>query len=614
MAVDQQGLGDATEAEAADDRKGLGRAAVRWLAAVGVLLLVLGSTGWWLTTRVLSADGFADVAAKASQKEEVRDYIADQASLRLARTSNFVSAARPVVADAISAAIATPPVEAAIHDFVAPRPRTGLPGDGCPPGGRRLRAGRGHGAQRAPGDQSVAGEEASGQRARRDDDHLAVRHRRHPLPRRQVDTGALHPGVPRRHRDPRAGRMAGPRPRPRAAGHRDVVGRRRRAPARHRRSPARPSPSSPRPTIRGAAMPSPRSSKSSSVGSSARARHGAGRHPAGVGTRSRRRRPAAIASPGPGPGCAAKRADRRVAVRGRVRHWYSVAAITLTHPRGMFRSRCSSRLAIVAYLRGYRRLPAGQRPDGHRPHDQAAAQAPGRRRVRGDGRRGAGHRDGRRRRSSPATPARPVPTRPTRAATATSSCAPSPSTRSSGPPATTRCRRRRTTSSAPSTPSRSPSSSTRAPASSCSTRTTATTTTASCAPTSPEESTVSGSSRNEDPTRSHELDRLGALTGVADTSGKKQDVYFCHDFCELGAVKATDILSQVERLPEPQPHRRRHSRLRGLREAEGPEAGARSTPVSTTACGPRRREPTRGPRSTAWWCPRTRRPPRRSAA
>ena len=38
-------------------------------------------------------------------------------TLRLARTSNFVSAARPVVADAVSAAIETPPVKAAIHDF-----------------------------------------------------------------------------------------------------------------------------------------------------------------------------------------------------------------------------------------------------------------------------------------------------------------------------------------------------------------------------------------------------------------------------------------------------------------------------------------------------------------
>jgi len=80
--------------------------------------VVLGSFGWWLSTRVLEADGFADVAAKASQREEIRDYIADQASLRLARTSNFVSGARPVVTDAISAAIATPPVRAAIYDFI----------------------------------------------------------------------------------------------------------------------------------------------------------------------------------------------------------------------------------------------------------------------------------------------------------------------------------------------------------------------------------------------------------------------------------------------------------------------------------------------------------------
>ena len=76
---------------------------------------------------MLDADGFGDVVAKASQKE-VRDYIADQATLRLARTSNFVSAARPVVTDAVSAAIATAPVKEAIHDFVAPRARADLPG------------------------------------------------------------------------------------------------------------------------------------------------------------------------------------------------------------------------------------------------------------------------------------------------------------------------------------------------------------------------------------------------------------------------------------------------------------------------------------------------------
>ncbi|HZP31290.1 MAG TPA: hypothetical protein VFC99_20230, partial [Acidimicrobiia bacterium] len=65
------------------------------------------------------ADGFADVAAKASQRREVRDYIADQATLRLARVSNFVSAARPVVTEAISAAIDTPLVKESVHDFIA---------------------------------------------------------------------------------------------------------------------------------------------------------------------------------------------------------------------------------------------------------------------------------------------------------------------------------------------------------------------------------------------------------------------------------------------------------------------------------------------------------------
>ena len=90
---------------------------VRLFAVAGSVLLVLASVGWWLDTRVIDDDGFGDVVAQASQQPEMRDYIADQATLRLARTSNFVSAARPVVTDAVAAAIATPPVEDAIRDF-----------------------------------------------------------------------------------------------------------------------------------------------------------------------------------------------------------------------------------------------------------------------------------------------------------------------------------------------------------------------------------------------------------------------------------------------------------------------------------------------------------------
>ena len=47
------------------------------------------------------------------------------------------------------------------------------------------------------------------------------------------------------------------------------------------------------------------------------------------------------------------------------------------------------------------------------------------------------------------------------------------------------------------------------------------------------------------PDAAAELDRLGALTGTADTSGAKKDVYFCHNLCELGAVPATQILGDV---------------------------------------------------------------------
>ena len=98
---------------------GLGRWGVRLIALLGVVLMSLGATGWWLSTRVLDADGFGDVVAQASQRKDVRDFIADEATLRLARTSNFVSAARPVVTEAVSAAINTEPVKEAVHDFVA---------------------------------------------------------------------------------------------------------------------------------------------------------------------------------------------------------------------------------------------------------------------------------------------------------------------------------------------------------------------------------------------------------------------------------------------------------------------------------------------------------------
>ncbi|MET0894575.1 MAG: hypothetical protein ABWY80_01865 [Acidimicrobiia bacterium] len=97
--------------------QGLGRNTVRLLAVVGVALLALSAVGWWLSSRVLDANGFADVVATSSQRREVRDYVADQATLRLAKTSNFVSAARPAVTSAISEAITAQPVHDAVYDF-----------------------------------------------------------------------------------------------------------------------------------------------------------------------------------------------------------------------------------------------------------------------------------------------------------------------------------------------------------------------------------------------------------------------------------------------------------------------------------------------------------------
>jgi hypothetical protein len=96
---------------------GWGRWRVRLVGLLGGALVVVACLGWWLDTRVVDDDGFADVVARTSQRQEVRDYAADQATLRLARTSNFVSAARPAVTDAVAAAMATPPVEDAVRDF-----------------------------------------------------------------------------------------------------------------------------------------------------------------------------------------------------------------------------------------------------------------------------------------------------------------------------------------------------------------------------------------------------------------------------------------------------------------------------------------------------------------
>ena len=67
-----------------DGRQGGGRWRVRLFAILGVFLITLSAVGWWLSTRVLDSGGFADVVTLSSQRREVRDYIADQATLRLA--------------------------------------------------------------------------------------------------------------------------------------------------------------------------------------------------------------------------------------------------------------------------------------------------------------------------------------------------------------------------------------------------------------------------------------------------------------------------------------------------------------------------------------------------
>src|SRR5690349_5882697 len=67
-------------------KRSLGVWASRMLSLVGIALIILSLTGWWLSTRVLDDEGFGDVVAKTAQQGAVRDYIGDQATLRLARS------------------------------------------------------------------------------------------------------------------------------------------------------------------------------------------------------------------------------------------------------------------------------------------------------------------------------------------------------------------------------------------------------------------------------------------------------------------------------------------------------------------------------------------------
>jgi hypothetical protein len=96
-----------------------GRWTARLLSLLGIALIILGLTGWWLTTRVLDDDGFGDVVAKSVQQQAVRNYIGDQATLQLARSNKLITAARPVVAKAIAEALNSPAVISAVHSVAA---------------------------------------------------------------------------------------------------------------------------------------------------------------------------------------------------------------------------------------------------------------------------------------------------------------------------------------------------------------------------------------------------------------------------------------------------------------------------------------------------------------
>lgn len=95
------------------------RGVVRVVAVVGVVLLVAGVSGWWLTTRVLDDDGFAEVVTDSLQRQEVRSYVAEEITLQLAASTKLITAARPVADSVIAEVLRNPVVVDFVHDVVA---------------------------------------------------------------------------------------------------------------------------------------------------------------------------------------------------------------------------------------------------------------------------------------------------------------------------------------------------------------------------------------------------------------------------------------------------------------------------------------------------------------
>src|SRR5689334_20923976 len=96
-------------------KPGWSRARVRLVNLIGCVLIGIGMTGWWLGAHVIDDDGFASSISSAMRDKPVRDYAADEISVRLARSVPAVAAARPVVSAAIAEALRSPAVELAVR-------------------------------------------------------------------------------------------------------------------------------------------------------------------------------------------------------------------------------------------------------------------------------------------------------------------------------------------------------------------------------------------------------------------------------------------------------------------------------------------------------------------
>ena len=169
-------------------RKGLSRGAVRLLAILGVLLMALGVDGLVARhagARAPTASPTSSPRRRSANRSATTSPTRRRCGSPAPRTS--CPRARPIVTDALAAAIATAAGRGGDPRLRRARPRADLPAPAAPPGRTSTpQRPRSPSAARSQTINPALANKLPAERARRDDHHLAVEHRRPAVPRQRV--------------------------------------------------------------------------------------------------------------------------------------------------------------------------------------------------------------------------------------------------------------------------------------------------------------------------------------------------------------------------------------------------------------------------------------------